>query len=637
MAVAISTLANPEVFPAQRKTPLPGGYMGKLLHVDLTAGRCEDLNLPEEPVLRQFWGGQALGLYLLMKLLPPDAKPLEPDNVIVFMTGPLTGTGLTPGGTKMTSVFLSPATGYTLGRAATSGFWAVALKAAGYDGVIATGASDRPVYLYLDNGRAELRDASSVWGLGARQTEDRLRQEVGHQDARVACIGPAGENLVHAAMLVNDYNHFASHGAGAVMGSKKLKAIVARGTSRPPIHDKRALLEAGERWRGTLRVYTPDQRRDVGHGASWGAITRHNWRATLIEPQHTAGFESNRITVRPCFQCGRLCPWDVEIKEGPHAGTIGHFDAGSEWLDTFFNLDLGGNDVLYMSERINDVGIECSHFADGAGLAFEAWEKGLLGPDRTDGLTLTWGDLATIDRLLDMCARREGWLGNLLADGPKELAAALGGDAPQWVVHTKGGTPAQHEWRPLIGNMLRELVASGGMKPQGGGSNQPPPDLRYREAWGPLDPRKPDGWAWSHLLSEQYRQAAGLMGVCWFAQNHMAPDGLQSMYDALNATTGWNITADEALDAGHRSMLLQSIFGTQHGWRAEHDWTDVGPRFLERIPDGQYAGFTIADFLPGLIQEYYRLSGRDDMSGRPFKETLERLGLGEFAEWSESE
>src|SRR5439155_21810023 len=104
--------------------------------------------------------------------------------------------------------------------------------------------------------------------------------------------------------------------------------------------------------------YTEDQRRNVGHGASWGAITRHNWRTTLIEEQHTEGFDTNRITQRPCFQCGRLCPWDVELKSGPHAGTIGHFDAGSEWLDTVCNLDLGGHDVLYMSERIKALGIE---------------------------------------------------------------------------------------------------------------------------------------------------------------------------------------------------------------------------------------------------------------------------------------
>jgi aldehyde:ferredoxin oxidoreductase len=304
-------------------------------------------------------------------------------------------------------------------------------------------------------------------------------------------------------------------------------------------------------------------------------------------------------------------------------------------MDTFFNLDIKGNDVFYLSERINDLGIECSHFADGAGLALEAWEKGLLGPDRTDGLELRWGDTAVADRLLEMCARREGWLGNLLADGPKELAEALGGDAPQWVVHTKGGTPAQHEWRPLIGNMLRELVASGGMKPQGGGTNNPPPDLRYRETWGPLDPRTPTGWPWSHVVSEQYRQMAGLMGACWFAQGHMRPDGLNCMIDALNAVTGWDVTLDQGLEAGHRGMLLQSLFATQRGWRAEHDWTDVGPRFLEPMADGPYEGFTVAQWLPDLVQEYYRLSGRHPVSGRPYASTLRRLGLDEFAGWAE--
>jgi aldehyde:ferredoxin oxidoreductase len=186
----------------------------------------------------------------------------------------------------------------------------------------------------------------------------------------------------------------------------------------------------------------------------------------------------------------------------------------------------------------------------------------------------------------------------------------------------------------MLGNMLRELVASGGMKPQGGGSQKPPPDLAYRESWGPLDPQKPDGWAWSHLLSEQYRQSAGLMGACWFAMNPGAKDGYQSMIDALNATTGWDVSPDEALEAGHRAILLQSLFGTQRGWQAQDDWTDVGPRFLEAIPDGKYKGFTIAEFLPQLIQEYYSLSGRHDTTGRPTPETLAQLGLDEFFEWS---
>jgi len=236
---------------------------------------------------------------------------------------------------------------------------------------------------------------------------------------------------------------------------------------------------------------------------------------------------------------------------------------------------------------------------------------------------------------LDMAAHREGWLGNLLAEGPKQLAEALGGDAPKWAVHTKGGTPAMHEWRPKLGEMLRELVASGGMKPQGGGSAKPPPDLRDKEKWGPLEDASPDGWARSHMLSEQYRQFTGIFGGCWFALTHHKPDGLNCVVDALNAVTGWNFTMDDALAAGHRSMLLQSIFATQRGWVADDDWKNVGPRFLEPIPDGKYQGFTIAKWLPDMIFEYYRLSGRHERSGRPFRDTLQRLGLEEFDEWAQ--
>ncbi len=608
--------------------------MGRLLRVDLSAGTCRDVNLPEEPLLRKLWGGQALATYILLHELPRSTRALDPDSVIVTVTGPITGTGLVPGGTKATSVYLSPATHYSLGRGATSGFWGTALKSAGYDGLIVTGQAAAPTYLYLREGRAELREAGAVWGMGTRQTEDELKRQVGRQDARVACIGPAGEHLVHGAMMVNDYNHSAAHGLGAVLGSKKLKAIVAWGTERPAVRDRAALIAAGQRWRATLKPYSAEDRLNkVGHGEEWGAINGHNWRHTVITDQ-VGNREGNRVTLRPCFQCARLCPWDLELGNGEHQGSVGHFNAGGEWMDTFFNLDIKGNDVFYLSERINDLGIECSHFADSAGLAFEAWEKGLLGPDRTGGLELAWGSTPAVDRLLDMCARREGWLGNLMADGPKELAQALGGDAPNWVVHTKGGTPAQHEWRPLIGQMLRELVGSGGMKPQGGGTNSPPPDLRYREEWGPLDPRQPQGWPWSQVLSEQFRQFTGLMGACWFAQGHMKPDGLNSMVDALNATTGWDVTLDEALDAGHRSMILQSLFATQRGWLAEHDWTDVGPRFLEPIPDGKHEGFTIANWLPNLIQDYYRLSGRHEITGRPHVSTLQRLGLEEFTEWA---
>jgi aldehyde:ferredoxin oxidoreductase len=622
-------------FPAQRKTRMPGGYMGRILRVDLSAGSLRDENLPEEPLLRKFIGGQALASYILLKELPIDATPFGPENRVVIMTGPLTGNGFTPGGTKMTSVYLSPLTGTTLGRGASSGFWGTYLKAAGYDGLIINGAAAGPTYLHINEGKAVLRDASRFWGLGTRQTEERLREECG-RDAKVLCIGPAGENLNRAGMLANDYNHFASHSGGAVFGSKKLKAIVVSGTTRPPIHNKAALVEAGLRWRATLEQHDVKKKKTkYGHGEAWGALNNLNWRSTELSPEHIRGFDRNDVVLRPCFQCQRLCPWDARIGEGPYQGTVVRFNAGGEWLDAFFNLGVKGNAALYLAERINDVGIECSHFSCGAGVAFEAWEKGLLGPDRTGGLRLEWGNVEAVDKLLDMAARREGWLGNLLADGPKQLAEAIGGDAPNWAVHTKGGTPAMHEWRPLLGQMLRELVASGGMKPQGGGSTKPPPDLRYKEKWGPLSADSPEGWAWSHVLSEQYRQFTGIFGGCWFAQMHTKPDGLKSIVDSFNAITGWSFDMDEALEAGQRSMILQSLFGTQRGWIADFDWKDVGPRFLEPIPDGKYKGFTIAKWLPDLVYEYYRLSGRHERTGRPYKETLTRLGLEEFGEWSQ--
>ncbi len=624
-------------FPDVRQTRLPGGYMGKILRVDMTAGKLMDLNLPEEPQLRKYWGGQLFAEYVLLNEVPLQIDPYDAANVIVGMTGPITGTGFTPGGTKMCFVYLSPATRYTLGRGATSGYLGTSLKAAGYDGLIITGAAQKPSYLYIGEDTAELRDAGHVWGKGVRATEEILRAESGHRDARVGCIGPAGENLIRAAMLVNDYNHTAAHGLGAVMGSKKLKAFVAWGTKRPPVHDKHRLIEAGVRWAKALapRKTTVKKRlTSVGHGEDWGAITKLNWRSTVITDE-AKGLEQNRVVLRPCFQCPRMCPWDVEIGEGRHTGKIGHFNAGSEWQDTFYNLGFKGNDVLYLSERINDLGIECSHFACGAGLAFEAWEKGVLGADRTDGLKLEWGNLEAAEKLLERCARRETWLGNILADGPKELAEELGGEAKNWVVHTKGGTPAQHEWRPMLSQMLRELVSSGGMKPQGAGGKEPPADLLYREKWGPLDGNQPEGWASSHLITEQVRQACGIMGACWFALNDKPTDGVQSMLDALNSTTGWDVSLDELVDAGHRAIILQSVFGTQRGWIAEHDWQDVGPRFLEPIPDGKYKGFTIAKWLPGLIYEYYRISGRHEKTGRPYLDTLSRLGLEEFKEWSQ--
>jgi aldehyde:ferredoxin oxidoreductase len=607
------------------------GYMGRFLRVDLTRGTVTPEDLPDAAILRRYVGGEALAAWFVLRELPRGAQALDPEAVVAMFSGPLTGTGFTPGGAKITAAFLSPMTGNSLGLSNTAGYWGVELKQAGYDGLIVSGASPRPVFLWITEREASLRDATHLWGKGTRDAEKELREEVGTPDARVAVIGPAGEHRVRSGMVLNDYGHSLAHGVGAIFGAKKLKAIVVHGTRRPRVHDRDAVIAAGDRWRAVVHKRTPAVKRGVGYGATWGAVNKLNWRSSVIEPEDTRGFDANRITMRPCFQCNVLAPWVAEIGEGAYKGELLQFNGGTEVLDAFYNLGVKGNDVLHLWGRINDVGIECAHFSCAAGVAFEAYEKGLLTRDQTGGLELTWGNIAAIDRLLDMAARREGWLGELLAQGPADLAEAIGGDAPKWAVHVKRGVPAMHDWRPLMGDMLRELTASGAMKPQGGGLAKPPPDLAYREQWGPLDPRSPEGWARSHLLTEQYRHFMGLAGACWHAQNPEKPDGLKSIVDSLNATTGWDFTLDESLEAGHRAILMRSLFDVQRGWKAEDDWTKVGPRFLEPVPDGKYQGFTIARHLPGLIQEYYELSGRHPASGRPFLATLERLGLEEFA------
>jgi len=614
----------------------PMGYMGRILRVDLTRGTIRTEDLPEEPVLRRYVGGDALAAYMVLRELPVTTKPFDPESIVAMLTGPLTGTGFTPGGAKISAAFLSPMTGNTLGLSNTAGYWGVELKQAGYDGLVITGASPRPVYLLITEKAVSLEDASKFWGQGTRASETLLREAVGLKDARVAVIGPAGENLVRSGMLLNDYGHNAAHGVGGIFGSKKLKAIVVHGTARPPIHDRKELIAAGDRWRQAVLVTkrTPATKRTVGHGREWGAVNKLNWRSSVIEAADTRGFDEDRITLRPCFQCSVLAPWTVEIGEGPHKGTLLQFNGGSEVMDAFYNLGIKGNDVLYLWGRINDVGIECAHFSCGAGVAFEAYEKGLLTKDQTGGLELTWGSVDAVERLLDITARREGWLGELMAQGPLEVAQAIGGEAPNWAVHVKGGVPAMHDWRPLMGEMLCQLTASGAMKPQSGGLMNPPPDLAYREKWGPLDPRAPEGWASQHLVTEQYRHFMGVVGGCWHAQNAAKPDGLKSIVDSLNATTGWDFTLDESLDAGHRAILLRSLFDAQRGWSAEDDWKRVGPRFLEPVPDGKHQGFTIARYLPEIIQEYYKLSGRHEASGRPFLATLHRLGLEEFAHHS---
>ncbi|MBI4329667.1 MAG: hypothetical protein HY673_00115 [Chloroflexi bacterium] len=623
-----------KVLPAVRKTPLPGGYMGRILRVDLTTGRLKDENLPETPVLRLYLGGQGLAQYILMHELPPGTGPLDPANPLVFMTGPLTGAGKTPAATIFMTTALANITrspGMPSGAivsAAAAGFFGPYLKFSGYDGIIVAGASKTPVYLWINNGRAELRDARKFWGKDSHETITAVQQDAGNPEARVACIGPAGENLITSAMVVSDPHHSASHGGGAIMGAKKLKAVAVWGTRAVLAKNRERLQEAGNFWREKMRrVDYPKSKWTVGHGHELKTLCYKNWQSTIF-PEANKGFEKEEYTPRPCYECNRECPYDARITEGKHAGYVATLGAGSEQFEgVAFTLGIGGPDVHYLSEVIDRLGMDGCTFGCAAGVAFEAYEKGLLNVHQTEGMELKWGDVEVVEKLLHKVARRDGWLGNIIADGPKATAEAIGGEAMKWTVHIKGGAPAMHDWRPYLSQMLGQITATGGGKPRFQGFDlRGAPDFGYPEK---TDRTAREGKAKETLTGGAYREFTGAAGICWFGCRGGV---FQHSVDAVAAVTGWeDFDMEEARTVGERVWQVEHLFHLRHGWTPEEDMTNIGPRFLEPIPDGQFKGFTIARYLPDLLYDFYAACGWDTKTGRPYPETLKRLGLEEFS------
>ncbi|MFC1868848.1 aldehyde ferredoxin oxidoreductase family protein [Thermodesulfobacteriota bacterium] len=635
-------LRREPVFPVKRISSLPGGYMGKILRVNLTERKLVEENLPEADVLRKYPGGQALGQLILTHELPGGITPLSPENILVFMTGPVMGTGRTPGSNCYTVTTFSNITYFgSQGKGAVTsgvamGYWGSYLKFAGYDGIVINGASEEPVYLWINNGQVEIRDASGIWGKDTHETIDLIQQEVGQPKARVAAIGPAGEHMVNAAMILSDHNHSAAHGGGVVMGSKKLKAIAVYGDKKVPVKDGAKLSDAGKRWRGKIPPFEyPKSRHWSGLGTTLKTLVNRNFQSTLL-PGSNQDFDKQEFIPRPCYACNRQCPYDINIKTGRHAGAIIHMNGGSEHFEgAAFTFGITGPEVFYLADVINRMGIEASHFGCAAGLVFEAYEKGLITDKETNGLELKWGDVGVVEEVIRRVARREGWLGNTIADGVKAAADKIGGEAQKLSVNIKGGAPAMHDWRPFTGTMLGQIISSGGVKPQFAAWDFPieaphsAPELGYPEL---TDRASPEGKGKEVLACGSNHLFCGAFGACWFGQPTARVGIIQDMVDTIAAITGWDdFTKEEAMMVGERAWQMEHMLHMRYGWTPEEDLNNVGDRWLEPLPDGDYKGFTIAKFLPEMVYDFYRECGWDINTGRPNQATLERLGMEEFS------
>jgi len=609
---------------------LQGGYAGKLLRVNLSEGKTEDVK-PDPDKLEKYLGGVGLGARILLDEVPAGVGSFDPENRLVFASGPFGGTAV-PGSGSCSIVTKGPLT--ELAAATTANGWFGArLKFAGYDGIIVQGASPKLVYLLINEGKAELRDASELAGLDTSETASKLKEKLGLGNASVFCIGPAGENLVRFAAICDGLGHVAAtNGAGAVMGSKKLKAIVVNGKAAVPVKDKERFKKLAKEWVEQMKVSPMGATvHAVGTGGFFSAAATTGWlpvkNMTTNIFEDFAKFNGDQVRAstkvarrKPCYACPLHHCNDIEIQEGPFKGLVAD-EPEYEGLAGFGPLI--GNEDVNAAIKINDVndklGMDLKECSFTLSLAMDCFEHGILTKDDTDGLELNWGNVDAVLNLLPMIAQRKGF-GDLLAEGVYRVAQKLGPEAVNKAVYThKGIAPHVHDprgmWAFLFGQAIANFGSIAGFTSM---ELVPEPDLGYAE---PVPKYiDPDALVASQGKLIGKYSFIDSMGICFF----ISAVPLQLIADTLNALTDLNWTADDVLDMGHRAETTLRLFNARHGWTREHD--SYSPRLAIGSPDGPNEGIAINEVFDGMVDKHYAQMGWDK-NGIPTPETIKRLGI----------
>ncbi|MGQ9467872.1 MAG: aldehyde ferredoxin oxidoreductase family protein [Anaerolineae bacterium] len=585
---------------------MPNGYWGKILFVNLSTGEIT-VETPPEEVYRQYLGGYGLGAYVLYDRIPPGADPLGPENVIGFVPGLLTGSGALFAGRFMVCA-RSPLTG-AWGDANGGGNFGPALRGAGYDGLFVTGRAERPVYLYVDEERAEIRDASDLWGLDTRETEAAIRTAAG-RDVRVVCIGPAGEKRSLLAAIINDDGRAAARcGLGAVMGAKNLKAVAARGKARPPLADPETFREATDRYRqlfrrkpspwasrvgGLLLRILPilrrlrarvsggpvqmviDTYRLYGTAAGTAALVElgdtpvRNWTGIGFRdfPLRRAARLSDEAVIRHkirsygCSFCPVACGGIVRLPDGdtdhkPEYETLAAFGP------LLLNDDL---EVVMRCNRIcNRMGLDTISTGVAVAFAVECRERGWLPPELAGELPLDWGNGEAMVELTARIARREPGLGEWLADGVRRAAERLGPPAQEAAIHAGGQELAMHRglYEPGVALGYQVDPAPGRHTATLSGEVNVPAFAPYFALEGVKPGGRYDYAAEGRIMAVgmSVLRAYDSLGLCHFALLMGEPPFLEW----LNAATGWGMSEREFLEAGKEIQRLRHAFNERHG------------------------------------------------------------------------
>ena len=595
---------------------MTAGYMGKLLFVNLSTGEIKE-ETPDEGLYRDFIGGYGLGARVLYDNQKGGADPLGEENTLGLVTGPLTGTPA-PFGCRYVAVAKSPLTG-GWGDANCGGDFGPYLRFAGYDGVFFSGISEKPVYLFVDNGRVELREATQLWGKVSYETDDRLQAEHG-KAAKVVSIGPAGENLSLVACLMNNRVDAAGRsGLGAVMGSKKLKAVVAKGDKKMPMADSEAANRLRQKHIAEMKgsPFLEDFHRygTSGHtaeSAHSGDTPVKNWGGIgVIDLPDVSGLHKDVVDARVasrtgCWRCPAACKGRLKEGAGDYNYPAGIHRAEYETQAAFGAICLNNNsEAIAMAGYLCDIyGLDTISAGTILAFAMECYEHGLITKADTDGIELTWGNHQAMIAMLEKIARREGF-GDVLADGVKLAAEKIGQGAEEYAVHIGGQELGMHDPRfdfpPFAGIPAAaryQMDATPG---------------RHTAGFGP---------------SQFQGYVVNASGLCLHS-NLAVPEPNNYLVGYMSAVTGWNRSLDDLLRCGERIANMRHVFNLREGINPLE--LKVHGRIIGRPPqkEGPLAGVSL-----DIEAEIYWNLGTldwDRKTTKPSQRKLLELGLDDIA------
>lgn len=624
------------------------GYAGKWLHVDLTARRVES-HPYHRSMAEQYLGGNGFGARLLWEHVGPEVDALARENLLIFSTGPLCGT-LVPNPGRMEVIAKSPLTGI-YGDANAGGFLGPELKFAGWDAVVVTGRSHRPVYLAIRDEEVEIRDADALWGLTTSETEDAIRRLWGDANVKTAIIGPAAENgVLFSGIQITPQRSAARCGLGTVMGSKHLKAVAVRGHGAIEVAAPDRFYEISADLHRRLRA-NPIFEAVSAHGTpgivsmmdALGRFPTKNFQMGSFPEIDNLGAEAleARAFVRhlACFGCPVACDKLYTLPDGPFAGTSlrsVEYETLNAMGAAVWNADI--DTVLEANRLCDELGMDTISAGRAISFGMELWEQEILNLDETDGLPLRWGDRDVILTLLERMARREGDFATLLSRGIRRAAEAIGRGAEDYAMHVKGMAIAAQDGRAQKSMGLAHVTSNRGadhLKAFPTIDETGYPDearRRYGEAYLP-EMAQPLATKHKPFLvkdGEDFGAVVDSVGVCKSGGTFvLAEIYWEDVAAAVEAATGMEMPVERLKRIGERIYNLQRCYNALHGITRADD--RLPRRFSEeRSPSGNAEGETI--HVEAMLDEYYALRGWDQETGWPTRAKLRELELDEAAD-----